>query len=769
MRIADHTDGRGSNGAGVRRSRVEAIGRFAVRRRRGVFVGAIVFVLLCAGLSGNVVNKLSAGGFDDPNGAAIKAADGLHKRFGLDTPKLVLLVSSSRPVADRQVAAAGRALAARIARETDVSHVQSFWTVRGPAAAQLRSRDGKQALIVAQLAGSDNHIADRTRTLTKTYGGQSGPLTVSVTGYGELVAATHDQVEKDLQKAEALALPLTLLALFLVLRGLVAAALPLAIGIVSILGTLLTLRLLYEVTSVSVFATNVATALGLGLAGDYSLLFVGRYRQELRHGLDTVPAILATMRTAGRTIVFSAVTVAIALASLLVFPMYYLRSFAYAGVAVTVIAAAGALLLMPACLAALGPRINSFSLKRQRRVVPEESGFWYRFSGFVMRHPLPAALAVVALLLVMAAPFLHASFSMADARNLPTSNHARQVSDRVAHTFPTRAEGTMFVLAHTQANAAAASYAKRLSRVDGVVSVDAASGFYRGGRLVAARPAAARRPYVAPGATWLAISMDREPYAEPGEKLGRAVRAVHAPFRTEAAGVPVRMADAKSAMTDRLPLAIAIIVLTTFVALFAMTGSVVAPIKALILNTLSMLAVLGATVWIFQDGHLRWLVGDFTLTGSVNVLNPPLIFAVAFGLSMDYEVFMLSRIKEEYDKTGDNVASVRRGLQRTGPVVTAAAAVMTIVFVAFATSGVVGVKMVGVAMAIAVIIDATLIRATLVPAFMRLAGRLNWWAPAPLRRVQDRLGLAEGERVPATQSSMNARIRSQESSASSRL
>jgi RND superfamily putative drug exporter len=273
--------------------------------------------------------------------------------------------------------------------------------------------------------------------------------------------------------------------------------------------------------------------------------------------------------------------------------------------------------------------------------------------------------------------------------------------------------------------------------VPGVAVVDAETGTFRRGLRTAVRPGAGRAAFAARGATWLAVQSAVEPYSIEGERLAKALRAVPAPFRVEVTGISARIADTKATMARRLPIALAVIVITTFLALLALTGSVLAPLKALVLNALSLTAVFGALVFVFQEGHLRWLVGDFTVTNTINVLNPPLLFCIAFGLSMDYEVFMLSRIKEEYDRRGDNAGAIAWGLQRTGPLITAAAALMAIVFVSFSTSGVTNVKAIGVGMALAVVIDATIVRAALVPAFMRLAGRFNWWAPAPLRALHD--------------------------------
>jgi RND superfamily putative drug exporter len=670
---------------------------FAVRRRRLVLLGAVLFTLLAAALSGNVIERLSGGGFDAPGSESVRAAETLERRFGVQPPNLVLLVSSERSVDDPAVARAGASLARRLAREPGVDGVTSYWS-GGADARRLRGSSGRSALIEARLAGDEDAQSAAARRLAARYRGQHGALAVGVAGRAALVAETEDQVKRDLTKAELIALPLTLAALFLVFGGFLAATLPLAVGIVSIVGTMLALRLVSEVAPVSVFAVNLATALGLGLAIDYSLLIVARYRDELRRGAEPHEAIAESMATAGRTVLVSAAIVAISLAGLFVFPMYYLRSFAYAGVAVVVIAALGAIVLAPAMLAVFGRRIGP-----GRRA--GETGVWHRLARLTMRRPLPVATLGVLVLLALGAPFLHASLGFVDDRNLPASAPVHQVSDRIRAEFPIRGDATLYVLTPR----ADGDYAARLARLDGVSAVQTHRG--------------------PDGASLLTVQTGLEPVSAAAERLARDVRATPAPFAVEVTGTPAGIVDTKQAMASRLPIAITLIVVVTFVALFALTGSVLAPIKALVLNTLSLTATFGALVYVFQDGHLQWLVGEFTVTDSIAVLNPPLLFCVAFGLSMDYEVFLLSRIKEEHDRGRDDAESIAAGLQRTGPVITAAAAVMAIVFLGFATSGVTGVKSLGVGLALAVLIDATLVRAALVPALMRLAGRFNWWAP----------------------------------------
>jgi putative drug exporter of the RND superfamily len=554
------------------------------------------------------------------------------------------------------------------------------------------------------------------------------------------------QVEGDLQRAETITFPIVLILLILVFGSVVAAGLPLAVAAISVVGTLLVLFLLTLVTDVSIFSINLTTALGIGLGIDYSLFIVSRFREELRAGRSSDDAVVRTVETAGRTILFSAITVAISLAALLVFPMYFLRSFAYAGIAVVALAGIGALVFLPALLAAIGPRIDRWTLFRR---APKEAGdgTWHRIATFVMRRPWPIAISVVAVLLLLGAPFLGARFGLPDDRVLPESASSRQVQDQIRANFSSQEAAAISVVAVDAGpagpgrDAEVDRYAAELSALEGVARVDASTGSYQGGRTVfPPTPASAR--FSGPDGTWLAVVPSVEPISAQGEQLVQDVRSTPSPFETLVTGRSAELVDSKASVFGRLPLAAAIIAVVTFALLFLMTGSVLVPIKAIVLNLLSLTATFGAMVWIFQDGNLSGILG-FTATGTLDTSMPILMFCIAFGLSMDYEVFLLSRIKEEYDRTGDNLASVAMGLERTGRIVTAAAALLSVVFIAFATSGITFIKMFGVGMALAVVMDATLIRAALVPAFMRLAGDANWWAPRPLRRLHQRLGLRE--------------------------
>ena len=719
----------------------------SIRRRVLIVALAVVAFAVAGALGGGVASHLSSGGFNDPDAESTRAEDLLAERFGTGSPNLVLLVTAdSAEVDSPRVAAAGRALTARLAREADVDDVGSYWSLG--SAPPLRSEDSRSALVVARITGTQNEVVQRAEALEERYTGSIDGARVRVGGFAAVFHEVGTTIEEDLVRAEMIALPITLLLLLFIFRGVVAAALPLAIGAVSVVGTFLVLRVLSSLTEVSVFALNLTTAMGLGLAIDYSLFVVSRYREELAAGHEPHAAVVRTVRTAGRTVAFSALTVAASLCALLVFPLAFLRSFAYAGVAVAALAGLCAVVLLPAILALLGHRVDALSLRR-RPLEPVGDGIWHRVAVAVMARPVPIATVVIVVLLALGSPFLRIDLGRPDDRVLPTSASSRQVSDALRRDFGSQEAGALAVVAADTAAAgtgaardrAIDSYAGRLSELAGVARVDAVTGVFLRGQKVPVGPELTRR-FEAEGRTWLSVVPSVEPVSDEGERLVRDIRAVEAPFPVAVTGTSAQLADGKAAIFARIPLAIGIIAVITFVLLFAMFGSVVVPLKALVLNLLSLTATFGAMVWVFQDGHLADTL-KFTPTGTIDATTPILMFCVAFGLSMDYEVFLLSRIKEEHDAGADNVTSVARGLERTGRIVTAAAALIAVVFAAFATSRVSFIKLFGVGLTLAVIMDALLIRGTLVPAFMRLAGEANWWAPRWMRSVHDRYGISD--------------------------
>jgi RND superfamily putative drug exporter len=721
------------------------LGRFTVRRRRWVLVTTLVGVVVAGAFGGGVFDRLSGGGFNDPGAESSRATAQLEESFDTGDVNLVLLVTAKEgSVDDRVITAEGTRLSEELASEPSIDQAYSYWNLG--SAPPLRSDDGTQALVLATIAGDDDEVDATVGDLSDRYTRENELVRVEAGGRAEVFRQVSSQVESDLKRAEAITFPLVLILLVFVFGSVAAAGLPLAVAAVSVVGTFFVLFLLTLATDVSIFSINLTTALGIGLGIDYSLFIVSRFREEMRSGLRPNEAVVRTVETAGRTVLFSAITVAISLCALLVFPMYFLRSFAYAGVAVVALACFGALLFLPALLAVIGTRIDRWTVLRHK---PKDAGVgaWHRIATFVMRRPWPVAISIVGLLLLLGAPFLGARFGLPDDRVLPESASSRRIQDQIRSSFSSQEASALSVVAVAAGPAGPErdteidDYAAELSSLAGVARVDASTGSYLDGQQVAP-PTAASARFEGANGTWLAVVPAVEPISAKGERLVDELRSMPAAFETIVAGPSAELVDTKASLIAKLPLAAAIIGLVTFALLFLMTGSILVPIKAIVLNLLSLTATFGAMVWIFQEGHLSDQL-NFTATGTLDTSMPVLMFCIAFGLSMDYEVFLLSRIKEEHDRTGDNTASVAMGLERTGRIVTAAAAVLSVVFIAFATSGITFIKMFGVGMALAVVMDATLIRAALVPAFMRLAGEANWWAPPRLRQLYDRIGLHE--------------------------
>ncbi len=567
--------------------------------------------------------------------------------------------------------------------------------------------------MLARIQGSDGEVVDRAKELVPRFTRTTGVLNVRAGGQAAVFKEVNETIEHDARVAEGIAFPLTLLLLVLVFGSVVAAALPLGVGALAVVGTFLVLRVVASFTEVSIFALNLTTAMGLGLAIDYSLFVVSRFREERHAGAGTHEAVQRTVNTAGRTVAFSALTVAASLAALLVFPLPFLRSFSYAGIAVVALAAVGAVVVLPALLAVLGPRVDKLRVFRRK---PKEvgEGVWHRIALAVMRRPVPIATGVIGLLVVLGLPFLGVNLGLPDDRVLPEGKSSRAVAETIRRDFSSNeAAATTVVVPHATTRKQVASYAAALSQVAGVTRVDAQTGSYAGGRRVFPATAASTR-FAGKDATWLSVVPGVDPLSPAGERMVTGVRNLPSPYAGVLVGGPsAELVDAKRSVTGSIPLAALLVALATFVVLFLSFGSLLVSAKAVVLNLLSLSATFGAMVWIFQDGHLAGLLG-FTATGAITATMPVLMFCIAFGLSMDYEVFLLSRIKEEHDRGADNATAVATGLERTGRIVTAAALLISLVFAAFGASGISFMKMFGVGLTMAVLMDATLIRAALV-------------------------------------------------------
>lgn len=721
--------------------------------------------MVAAGVFGIPVAKsLSAGGFQDPTSESAQAARLLSDKFARGDMQLVISLTDDNAGADSPAArAVGTDIAAKLKASPYVTEVSSTWTVPAPAAATLVSKDGKTGLILAGITGGESGAQKHAKELTDQLVHDRDGVTVRAGGEAMIYVQINGQSEKDLLMMESIAIPLSFLVLVWVFGGLLAAALPLAVGGFAILGSLAVLRGFTMVTDVSIFALNLTVAMGLALAIDYTLLIVSRYRDELADGVDPDRALVRTMVTAGRTVLFSAMTVALSMVAMVLFPMYFLKSFAYAGIAVVALAAFAAIVVAPAAIALLGDRLDAYDVRRfLRRILgrpepvakPVEQTFWYRMTKRVMRRSVPVGLAVIALLLMLGAPFLGIKWGFPDDRVLPSSASAREVGDELRNDFAVDSSTAVTVVLPDVAGLRPAEidrYAGDLSRAAAEVSVSAPGGTFVDGRRVGPPTSGTG---IADGSAYLTIGSNVPLFSDASEAQLDALHAVPAPTETKFTGIAQVNRDSSQAITSRLPMVLGIIAAITFVLLFLLTGSVVLPLKALVLNVLSLSAAFGALVWIFQDGHLGAL--GTTSTGTLVANLPVLLFCIAFGLSMDYEVFLVSRIREFWLASGQtkpdgtemsprerNDESVALGLARTGRVVTAAALLMSISFAALIAAQVAFMRMFGLGLTIAVLVDATLVRMLLVPAFMHLMGQWNWWAPAPLARLHKRFGISE--------------------------
>jgi uncharacterized membrane protein YdfJ with MMPL/SSD domain len=698
------------------------------RRRRRFLWGSLAVVLIAGFFGGPVFGLLDSGDdFDDPQAEAVLAARDVERATGASaTPDMLALVRLGAP-ADSAQAQEKLARVAAAFKDRGVASVTRY--ERGGDRA-LVAKDGRSSYVVATFRSDSQGALDRVQDRLDRIPG--------VTVGGREVAGDQvgEQVSEDIARAELLAFPILFLLSFFVFRSLVAALLPLAVGGATIMLSFLGMRLVNgAIEPMSIYALNLITGLGLGLAIDYSLFMVSRFREELERGLDTTAALRATMATAGRTVLFSSITVAAALASLLVFPLRFLYSMGVGGLICALMAALVSLTLLPAILAALGPRVNALSPRRfqaalHRDASGERGGFWYRLSHLVMRHPAPIAAGAATLLIVLGIPFLGVKFTGVDASVLPREQSARVVDDALRTEFPPSRTSPIYVAARGGPGdrAEIERYAQRLGALPGIVvapRVQQADGLYRID-LVGRGPA-----------------LDQQ-----AKELVRDVRAVDAPVPVRVGGQTAGFLDQQKALSDSLPIALAILATTTLVILFLMTGSVILPVKALVMNLLTLSAAFGLLVLIFQDGHGESVLG-FTSQGALESSQPVLLFAVAFGLSTDYGVFLLTRIKEAHDNGASNQEAVALGLERTGRIVTFAALLFVIAIGAFATSQIIFIKQLGVGTALAVLIDATIVRALLVPSLMQLLGDWNWWAPKPLARLHRRIGLSESGPAPA--------------------
>ncbi|MER7332472.1 MULTISPECIES: MMPL family transporter [unclassified Micromonospora] len=704
-------------------------GHAVVRLRWAVLAAALGVVVLGATWGAGVFGQLTGGGYDDPASESSRAAERITAELGPQGADLVVLWTSDgatveQPAFRDPVTATVTGLRQR----PEVTSVVTWYDTQAPT---LLSNDRRATYALVQLRAADEDAK------TAAYEDLRPALTAPGvrTEVGGAVAFQHEanrQTTEDITRAEIFSMPVLLVLLVLIFGGLVAASTPLLIGGLSILGAFVAVRLVNMVTDVSIFAINVITLIGLGMAVDYALFVVSRFREELAAGHDTPAAIRRTMTTAGRTVLVSGLTVALAMASLLIFPQAFLRSMGLGGMAAVLVAMLAALTVLPALLAVLGHRIDALRVplpwrrgaRAGRPASGETGGAWARIARSVMRRPVRYLVGVTLLLLVLAAPFLRITFGGFDERVLPADAASRVVSERIAAEFPGGTVAPIDVLVSGASPAQVRPFADRVAAVPGVTGVQVAAS--RG------------------TSTLLTVTYPGEPTGDVAQDVVRALRDLPAPAGAEVlvGGRPGADRDLLDSLGDRLPWMALLMAAATLVLLFFAFGSVVLPVKAVLMNLVSIGASFGVVVWIFQDGHFADLLG-FTPTGFIEPSNPILMLAVLFGLATDYEVFLLSRVREEWDRSGDNAASVAAGLQHTGRIITAAALLLIIVVAGFASGAMAYIKLIGIGMIVAIVVDATLVRALLVPAAMRLLGRWNWWAPGPLGRVYRRYGIRE--------------------------
>jgi RND superfamily putative drug exporter len=694
----------------------EKIGRLAVRRSKLVLATFVIAMLTAGGVGLSVFGNLNSGGYSDPNSESMKVWNYFKENLKTRDAGVILVVDGkTKSVNDPAVVTDALALEKEVAAVKGVKSTLSYWTSGNQPT--MVSKDGKAAYLLIYTNSDDfAKVGKIGKEIQSKFDGEYKSLHVYASGNGVITSAINGRISKDLAIAESISIPLTFVLMIVVFGALIASAMPLFVGLFSILGAFFLLFLITRFTDVSVFALNLVTGIGLGLGIDYSLLMVNRFREELHHGKEVSDAVITTVKTAGKTVFYSGLTVAVTLGSMVVFPQSFLKSFGYAGVSVVIVAIISAIFPLPALMMILGHRVDKFVL-RKSAITPKADGRWAQTARYVMRRPVSVVLLSLLILAAIAAPIRNVAFSQTDARVLPKNDKAAIAYDVMATRFPGQESSPIEILipggAKSVSSEVLANYVNEVKKTSGIVRV---TPFTVGNdiRIQAIQTMGSRTP-------------------EASDLIHR-LRDLESPKGTMIGGVAADYTDSQDGTAKALPWALLWITISVLVLIFIFTGSVILPIKAVLLNMLSLCATLGALTWIFIDGHLKWLVGDFTVTGTLDTGTTILVAVVVFGLSMDYELFLLSRIKEEHFAGHNNIESVAVGLQRSARIITAAAVLLAAVFAAFMTSGVTAIKMMGFGTAFAVLLDATLIRALLVPALMRLFGERNWWGPKFLKK-----------------------------------
>ncbi len=697
-------------------SMFERLGHLLVRRKKAALALFIIGIILSGVFGSLIFSRLDAGGYSDPQSDSYKVYEYLRDDVKINDPSVIVVVDAgTRDVTSPDVVQEAKSLEAKIAGEIGVTKTLSYWSSGGEAT--LKSKDGRAAYIL--IYGEADEFSPESQKLGAVsqdkYEGKNGSFTLYPGGVAVVGNAISEKIGADLKIAEIVSIPLTFILLAFVFGALAASAMPLIVGVAAILGAFFILYLISLFTNVSVYALNLTTGMGLGLGIDYALLMVNRFREEIHHGKNVQDSIVTTMATAGKTVFYSGLTVLVTMVSLTFFPLPFLKSFGYAGVSVVALAVVGAIFGLPPILALLGTRIDK-GVIRKSSITPKEDGRWAQTARFVMKRPAAVVLLSLIILGLLTAPVQNIKFAQGDSRMLPASNPAAIATALQADRFAGQTNNPVEIIVRNGADKTLEvdQYAKEIATVSGIVAVQPPQVIGQDVRLVAFHSMLPRTP--------------------DAQKLIHDIRDLNSPAGTLVGGVAADYTDSQDGISQTLPWALGWIALSVFVLIFVFTGSIILPIKAVLLNVLSLAATMGVLTWVFIDGHLQWLVGSFTLTGTLDTSIVILIAVVVFGLSMDYELFLLSRIREEHLAGKSNIEAVATGLQRSARIITAAAVLLAVVFAAFITSGVTSIKSMGFGVALAVILDATIVRALLVPALMRLFGERNWWAPKWMQR-----------------------------------
>jgi len=693
----------------------ERLGHFAVRRQKIAVIGFVFSILISGVLGTQIFSRLDTGGYSIASSDSYKVYEYITNTLKESEPAVVIMVDAGESIDQPGIRDRALLLEKKMAGEAGVSKTLSYWSSGGAPA--LKSSDGNAAYILVYSEGEvfSPKSQELGKVFSKEYSGKVDGFELYASGFGVIGNAITEKISKDLKLSESISIPLTFLLLVIVFGALAASTMPLIVGVFAILGAFFALYLLTFITDVSVYALNLTTGMGLGLGIDYALLMVNRFREELSKGKSVEESVVTMMATAGKTVFYSGLTVLVTLMSLIFFPLPFLKSFGYAGVTVVSLAVVGALCGLPPILAMIGKKIDKGTV-RKSAITPKEDGRWASTARYVMRKPVSVTVLSLIVLGILASPITGVKFSQTDSRTLPADNPAATATAVQAERFPGQTSNPIeiIILGGAEKSSDIAQYTAKLAAIPGIVLVNPALTFGEDVKIAAIHSMLPRTPEA--------------------QELIHQVRDINAPEGTLVGGVAADYTDSQDGIAATLPLALGWIVISVMILLFLFTGSVILPIKAIILNVLSLAATMGVLTWVFIDGNLQWLVGSFTVTGTLDTSIVILIAVVVFGLSMDYEVFLLSRIREEHDAGKSNEDAVAIGLQRSARIITAAAMILAFVFAAFILSGVTSIKSMGFGVALAVILDATIVRGLLVPALMRLFGERNWWAPESLKR-----------------------------------